>query len=58
MADNPIKGVAKRTKGYVEAIVAEVVGDANLQEEGRRDIAEGREKTESAAEAGNKLQRP
>lgn len=49
MADNPIRKIAKRAKGYTEEIVAEVVGDANLQEEGRRDIAAGRSKHEAAA---------
>lgn len=42
MSGNPVEGIGKRIKGYAKEVVAEVTGDARLQEDGRREIAEGR----------------
>ena len=42
MTDHPISSFGKRLTGTAKEIVAEITGDARLQEDGRRDIAEGR----------------
>ncbi len=42
MSDHPISAFGKRVSGTAKEIVAEITGDARLQEDGRRDIAQGR----------------
>lgn len=42
MGSNPVGRLSKKMKGYVEEAVAEVVGDAGLQSQGRRHIAQAR----------------
>jgi hypothetical protein len=42
MSEHPIAALGKRIAGTAKEVVAEVTGDAKLQEDGRRDIAEGR----------------
>ncbi|KTR03755.1 hypothetical protein NS365_17435 [Aureimonas ureilytica] len=42
MSDHPIAALGKRIGGTAKEIVAEITGDARLQEDGRCDIAEGR----------------
>ncbi|WAJ29252.1 CsbD family protein [Antarcticirhabdus aurantiaca] len=42
MTSNPVSGLGKRMKGAAKELVAEITGDADLQDEGRRDIAAGR----------------
>lgn len=42
MSENPIAALGKRIGGTAKEVVAEITGDARLQEDGRRDIADGR----------------
>ncbi|WP_062115852.1 CsbD family protein [Aureimonas sp. AU40] len=42
MSDHPIASLGKRIGGTAKEVVAEITGDARLQEDGRRDIADGR----------------
>jgi hypothetical protein len=37
----PISGLPSRLRGYAKELVAEVVGDARLQEDGKADILRG-----------------
>ena len=42
MTSESLAGLGKKAKGYAKELVAEFTGDARLQEEGRREIVEGR----------------
>ena len=42
MTSDSLAGLGKKAKGYTKELVAEFTGDARLQEEGRREIVEGR----------------
>lgn len=57
MTADPLAGLGKKAKGYTKEFVAELTGDARLQEEGRRDIVEGRlegaETTSRASSSGH-----
>ena len=44
MTSDSLAGLGKKAKGCTKELVAEFTGDARLQEEGRREIAEGRRK--------------
>ena len=49
MSANSVSGFGKKVRGYTKEIVAEITGDAPLQEDGRREIAEGRGQGSSPA---------
>lgn len=42
MTDKPTAGIGKRAAGYLKEFVAELTGDARLQDEGREEVAKGR----------------
>jgi hypothetical protein len=42
MTSDPLGGFGKKARGYTKELVAEFTGDARLQEDGRRNIVEGR----------------
>lgn len=59
MTSESLAGLGKKAKGYTKELVAEFTGDARLQEEGRREIVEGRRKgIASMSDASSSVRTP